>query len=183
MSRQRLFTDQKCLETVLRMMEKCPLDEINVDALCLEAGFGRSTFYYHYSSLGAFLADVTRSAVTDALQNLKPESTFTDALDCLMKLTDSHRTIANGIFHSRYREPVTRSVLQALEEESERLLIRIGEKEGKDVKPGRLHFQKEVYARLLLSAVTMAPEDEPERDEWGRQTTSLVGGMLDAYAC
>lgn len=43
--------------------------------------------------------------------------------------------------------------------------------------------QKEVYARLLLSAVTMAPEDEPERDEWGRQTTSLVGGMLDAYAC
>lgn len=183
MGRQRRFTDQACWDTVLRMTETCPLDEINVDALCMEAGFGRSTFYYHYSSLGTFLREMIQRKMTDSFRGLDPESTFTDAVVCLLHLIDSNRKIAQEIWRSRYREKAAGGALEALQEEAGRQISRAEEKAGRDVPPGRMHFQKEVYARLMLSVAVMTLEQEPEGEEWSRRTAELVGGMLDRQAC
>lgn len=47
---QRIALTKRLLhEALLRIMEKKPLDKINVSELCDEAGINRATFYRHYN--------------------------------------------------------------------------------------------------------------------------------------
>lgn len=49
-SNQRIALTKRLLqEALLRIMEKKPLNKINVSELCVEAGINRATFYRHYN--------------------------------------------------------------------------------------------------------------------------------------
>lgn len=54
----KLKTPDKIRATVVKMLETTPLDDITVTALCSEAHINRATFYYHFDSVQAVLAEV-----------------------------------------------------------------------------------------------------------------------------
>lgn len=46
-------TTDKVKSTLIKMLEKSPLEDITVTSLCLAAKINRATFYYHYDSVTA----------------------------------------------------------------------------------------------------------------------------------
>lgn len=58
-SNQRITLTKRLLhEVLLRIMERKPLDKINVSELCQEAGINRATFYRHYNVPRDVLVDM-----------------------------------------------------------------------------------------------------------------------------
>ena len=65
---QRVVLTKRLLhEALLRIMERKPLDKINVSELCEEAGINRTTFYRHYNIPRDILAEI-QSDFTDYVQ-------------------------------------------------------------------------------------------------------------------
>ena len=63
-----LLTKRLVEEGLLRLLAKEPIETINVSELCREAGINRATFYKHYYSPHAVLAEI-ESNVAKELEN------------------------------------------------------------------------------------------------------------------
>ena len=53
------------LETLLRMMQDVPYDDVTVSALCRHAGISRGTFYLHYDNLDEALGELIDTTLSD----------------------------------------------------------------------------------------------------------------------
>lgn len=51
-------TTNKIKDALISMLEKMPLDDITVTALCETANINRATFYYHYDSVNAVFVEL-----------------------------------------------------------------------------------------------------------------------------
>ncbi len=60
MAQARKKTPDKIKDALVYMLEKTPLDDITVTALCETAKINRATFYYHYDSVSAVFVEVER---------------------------------------------------------------------------------------------------------------------------
>ncbi len=73
---QRVVLTKRLLqEALLRIMERKPLDKINVSELCSEAGINRATFYRHYNVPRDVLVEM-QSQFAEHIQSLLDMTTL-----------------------------------------------------------------------------------------------------------
>lgn len=78
---QRIALTRRLLqEGLLRLLSTESLDEISVTALCKEAGINRATFYNHYTSPAALLAEMEDQFVAELNSLYKAHPTIEDVL-------------------------------------------------------------------------------------------------------
>lgn len=93
---QRIALTKRLLqEGLLRIMEKKPLDKINVSELCDEAGINRATFYRHYNvprdvlvEMQAQFAEQIQSSLDMTVLINAPAQYLEQVCTCLYENTD-----------------------------------------------------------------------------------------------
>ncbi len=75
MSNRNKTTD-KIKESLTKMLEKTPIDDITATALCEHAKVNRATFYYHYDSVKDVFVEIEKQVENEFAQWIS-QSTFT----------------------------------------------------------------------------------------------------------
>lgn len=96
-----MITEAKLKYALKEMMEECPLEEINVTALCQRCGCHRQTFYYHYQDIYDLIAAIF---LNEEIFDLEKAKTAEDVLMAFLKYSVDNFSFLRATYNSAARD-------------------------------------------------------------------------------
>lgn len=131
---QRIALTKRLLkEGLLRLLQKKPLDKINITELCKESGINRATFYRHYELPQDILTEMQTDFISEMLETFNKPYTEKDVEDIFTYLYENadlikifiqynYDTDLFQIFNSLYQNIIETKALKILDTENSQLI-------------------------------------------------------------
>ena len=97
-------TKEKIKDTLLRLLEEHPADDVTVKMFCIESGLSKQTLYNHYYSLMDALDDAYRTDLEEGLRGCNTYHNWVEGFKKILELLFAKRKIYLHIYNSSRQE-------------------------------------------------------------------------------
>ena len=97
-------TKDQIKQTLLKLLEQYPADDVTVKMFCIESGLSKQTLYNHYGNLMDALEDAYRSDFAAWLAGYDTYHEWVEGFRRVLELLHDKRDVYLHVYHSSRRE-------------------------------------------------------------------------------
>jgi len=106
------LTRKAIMDSLMKLLDQCPLNRITVKDIVEDCGINRNTFYYHFQGLPELVEAIMKDEAERVMKIYHGISSMEECIEAVMKLCDEHRRGILHIYNSDNRDIYERYLLE-----------------------------------------------------------------------
>ncbi len=98
------FTRKAIKDSMIKLLNERPLNQITVKAIVEDCGINRNTFYYHFADIPTLLLEIVTEEAEKIMQKYPTVESAQQCMDVAIEFAIQNRRAAQHIYHSVNRD-------------------------------------------------------------------------------
>ena len=121
------------MDSLMKLLDKKPLDKITVRDIVEDCGINRNTFYYHFEDITAVIEETILEEADGIMKDYSDISSMEECFEAALRLGRDHRNAVYHIYNSSNRDFLVRRLMEICKYISAQFVDRTAE--GIDIRP------------------------------------------------
>lgn len=100
------------MESLIKLLDKYPINKITVKDIVDDCGINRNTFYYHFDDISSLIEAIIIQEVDRIMERYKDISSMEECFEAAMRLFLDHRNVVYNIYNSSNRAFMERRLME-----------------------------------------------------------------------
>lgn len=104
----------KIKETLLRLLEKYPADDLSVKTVCSEACISKQTLYNNFYGILGAIEEIVGDLMEEATADYTDNHDWLDGLRAILEMIANRRNVFIHLYYSKYRDDMLKAIYMVL---------------------------------------------------------------------